>query len=67
MAEYRLYVMDAEDHVSAQEPLHCRTAREAISAALARLDSEHVVELRRDGRLIGRFGGASTPARWPEN
>jgi hypothetical protein len=66
MAEYRLYVMDAEDHVSAQEPLHCNTTREAIIAALARLDSEHVVELRRDGRLIGRFG-ASTPARWPEN
>ena len=66
MAEYRLYVMDAKDHVSAQEQLHCRNAREAISAALKRLDSEHVVELRQGGRLIGRFG-AATPARWPEN
>jgi hypothetical protein len=66
MAEYRLYVMDAKDHVSSQEQLHCRTAQEAIRAALARLDDDHVVELRRDGRLLGRFG-AATPARWPEN
>jgi hypothetical protein len=66
MAEYRLYVMDAKDHVSTQEQLHCSNAQEAIMAALSRLDAEHFVELRRDGRLIGRFG-ASTPARWPEN
>jgi hypothetical protein len=66
MAEYRLYVVDAKDRVSAQEAIRCRTAQEAIRAALARLDSEHFVELRRNGRLVGRFG-AATPARWPRN
>lgn len=62
--EFQLEVMDADDRVCARETLRCASEEAAIQAALARLETSHAVELRRGGRLIGRYG-AATPAKWP--
>ncbi len=64
MAQYRLYIVGANDRLQLAQALDCRHDAEAVAEAAKLLPAGQSAELWDAGRLVGRFSklGAFAPA-----
>jgi hypothetical protein len=60
MADYRLYFMDAQDHIQDAVELDCADDREAVRKSQTLLDGREV-ELWRRARVVMRFPASNAP------